>query len=60
MEAKVLQITNSYVVMAVYQNGRFIGQYNVPFTNVKQQNIKVGQEYTVTQVSETELNFWLK
>lgn len=60
MEAKIVQIGNSYVVMAIYQNGKFIAQYNVPFANVKQQNIKVGQEYTVTQVSETELNFWLK
>lgn len=60
MEAKIVQIGNSYVVMAVYQNGKFITQYNVPFANVKQENIYVGQEYTVTQVSETELNFWLK
>lgn len=60
MTAKVSQICSSYVVMAIYnQNGKFLSNYNVPYSNIKQTNISVGQEYNVVD-SEGTLTFWLK
>ena len=60
MTAKVNQICGSYIVMAVYgPNGQFLSNYNVPYQNVKQTNISVGQEYNVVNFGG-ELTFWLK
>jgi len=59
MTAKITQICNSYVIMAVYQNDKFLSQYNVPYSNVKQTNLSVGQEYNVVDNNGV-LTFWLK
>lgn len=60
MTAKIVYIGRSYVTMEVFQFGRSKGEYHVDYKNIRQTNLKLGQEYDVVQDSTGELNFWLK
>jgi len=60
MTAELIEIHNSYITMAVYdKDGKFLSNYHVSETNIKQPNLLVGQMYDVV-TTEGQMYFWLK